>query len=132
MALKSVIEWISSYAIMFCHYSTFLCPTQKLKDLFSSRYLDTDFLKSFLKTSLREGERWFPLKERSTRSLTGSKIMCHVSTTCSTTICHPAPRKASSRLTLTGPARLDGGPAPPGHNGGRIWKGQYISWTLIG
>lgn len=21
---------------------------------------------------------------------------------------------------------------PVGHNGGRIWKGQYISWTLIG
>lgn len=49
----------------------------------------------------------------------------------STTICHPPPSKAPSSLTLTGcPAPLWAG--PEGHNGGRILKGQYISWTLIG
>lgn len=59
------------------------------------------------------------------------KITCHISTICPSTICHLPLSKASSSLSLTGcPAVRWAGPV--GHNGGRIWKGQYISWTLIG
>ena len=59
------------------------------------------------------------------------KITCHISTICPATICHPPLSKASSNLSLAGcPAVRWAGPV--GHNGGRIWKGQYISWTLIG
>ena len=59
------------------------------------------------------------------------KITCHVSTICPATICHPPLSETSSSLSLTGcPAVRWAGPV--GHNGGRIWKGQYISWTLIG
>lgn len=58
-------------------------------------------------------------------------ITCHISTICPSTICHLPLSKASSSLSLTGcPAVRWAGPV--GHNGGRIWKGQYISWTLIG
>lgn len=61
----------------------------------------------------------------------GLKIACHITTVYSSTICHPLLSKAPFSLTLTAfPALLWAGPL--GHNGGRILKGQYISWTLIG
>lgn len=70
-------------------------------------------------------------KDRSIWLLGELKITCHIRKVCSTTICHPPLSKASSGLTLTGCLAVQW-VGPAGHNGGRIWKGRYISWTLIG